>query len=195
MSKIPTDIVFRLLSWFCPTHLYEEIEGDLIQKFERDVKLFGEGKRRLLWNVIKFFRPGIILRNNISFKQNRFAMFKNYFITSVRHIRKSKVNFAFKLGGLSLAIFSFLAIAIYVAFQLSFDTDHTDYQNIYRVTTQRTENGVIENYAFTPHALGPILQQYIPEVISMTRIRYANSTYLRLDKNLFDCESILEADS
>ncbi len=63
MSKIPTDIVFRFLSWFCPTQLYEEIEGDLIQKFERDVKLLGEGKakRRLLWNVIKFFRPGIIL--------------------------------------------------------------------------------------------------------------------------------------
>ena len=25
---------FRLLRWFCPDHLYEEIEGDLLQKFE-----------------------------------------------------------------------------------------------------------------------------------------------------------------
>ena len=74
-------------------------------------------------------------------EQNRFPMFKNYFITSVRHIRKSKVNFAFKLGGLSLAIFSFLAIAIYVSYQLSYDTYHNDYQNIYRVNSQRKENG------------------------------------------------------
>ncbi len=35
---------FRLLRFVCPAHLYEEIEGDLIQKFKKDVKLFGERK-------------------------------------------------------------------------------------------------------------------------------------------------------
>jgi putative ABC transport system permease protein len=187
----------RLLRWFCPPHLYEEIEGDLIQKFNRDVKDFGKGKAkwRLLWNVIRFFRLGILLRNKFSMNINQTAMFKNYFITSLRHIKKSKVNFAFKLGGLSLAIFSFLAIAMYVAFQLSFDTFHDDYQNIYRVNSQRKENGVLEKYAFTPYALGPVLKQHIPEVISMVRIRYARHIYLRLDKELFQCENLLEADS
>jgi putative ABC transport system permease protein len=126
---------------------------------------------------------------------NQLPMFKNYFITSLRHIRKSKVNFIFKLGGLSLAIFSFLAIAIYVAFQFSFDTFHDDYKNIYRVNSQRTENGIIEKYAITPIALGPVLQQQIPEVTSMARIRYASHVYFRLDKELIDCEGLLEADS
>lgn len=57
----------RILRWFCPAHLLEEIEGDLLQKFAHDVKLFGERKarRRLLWNVIRFFRPGILLRNKL----------------------------------------------------------------------------------------------------------------------------------
>jgi hypothetical protein len=32
----------RLLRAFCPLQLLEEIEGDLIQKFNRDVKNFGE---------------------------------------------------------------------------------------------------------------------------------------------------------
>lgn len=122
-------------------------------------------------------------------------MFKNYFITSLRHIRKSKVNFTFKLGGLSLAIFSFLAIAIYVAFQFSFDTYHNDYQNIYRVNSQRKENGAIEKYAIAPFALGPVLQQHIPEVTSMARVRYGNHVYFQLDKELIDCEGLLEADS
>jgi len=122
-------------------------------------------------------------------------MFKNYFVTSFRHIKKSKVNFAFKLCGLSLAIFSFLAIVIYVAFQLSFDTYHSDYKNIYRVNTQRKENGVLENYAITPYALGPVLQQHLPEIASMARVRYANHNYLRVDKELFDCEGLLETDS
>ena len=189
-------LTFRFLEWFCPAQLYEEIEGDLIQKFEKDVKLLSErkAKRRLLWSVIRFFRPGIILRNKFSMNQNQLPMFQNYLITSLRHIRKSKVNFAFKLGGLSLAIFSFLAIVLYVAFQFSFDTFHADYQNIYRVTSQRKENGVIEKYAIAPFALGPVLQQHIPEVTSMVRIRYANHTYLRLDKELISCV-LLEADS
>ena len=32
----------RFLKWLCPDHLYEEIEGDLIQRFDRDIKLFGD---------------------------------------------------------------------------------------------------------------------------------------------------------
>ncbi|MBY0436420.1 MAG: permease prefix domain 2-containing transporter [Cyclobacteriaceae bacterium] len=197
MSKAGQSWAIGLLRSFCPPHLLEEVEGDLIQKYNRDVKVFGErrAKWKLVWNVIRFFRPGIILRNKFSTEHNQLPMFKNYFITSLRHIRKSKTNFAFKLGGLSLAIFSFLAIAIYVAFQLSFDTYHIDHQNIYRVNSQRKDNGVVENYAIAPRALGPILQMNVPEVISMARVGYVNHNYLRLDKNLYDCEGLLEADT
>src|SRR5690349_7054874 len=102
--------ILKLLRSFCPPHLLEEIEGDLLQKFGRDVKLYGgrKAKRRLLWNVIRYFRPGILLRNKFSGRPHQLRMLRNYFITSLRHIRKSKVNFAFKVGGLSLAVFSFL---------------------------------------------------------------------------------------
>lgn len=59
---------FSFLKWICPDHLYEEIEGDLIQKFNRDVKNVGEkrAKRKLVWNVVRFCRPGIIFRNKFS---------------------------------------------------------------------------------------------------------------------------------
>jgi len=55
----------RFLARFCPDHLYEEIEGDLIQKFYKDNTTFGpaRAKRRLIWNSLCFFRPGVILRN------------------------------------------------------------------------------------------------------------------------------------
>ncbi|MBN8576195.1 MAG: ABC transporter permease [Cytophagales bacterium] len=205
-SKSKNVLALRLLRWFCPPHLFEEIEGDLLQRYERDLKSSGHpewsdnyklrrAKRKLLWNTLRFFRSGIILRNKFSLEQNRFPMFRNYFITSFRHIRKSKVNFTFKLGGLSLAIFSFLAITIYVAFQFSFDTYHTDHQNVYRVNSQRKDNGVVENYAIVPNPLGPILQERVPEVVSMARVRYARHIYLRIDKDLHNCENLLEADT
>lgn len=188
----------RVLAWFCPDHLYEEIEGDLIQKFEKDVRHYGENraKRRLLWTVVRFFRQGILLRNKFSMNQHLFPMFKNYFITSLRHIRKSKVNFAFKLGGLSLAIFSFLAIAMYVSYQTSYDTHHHDNQNIYRVNSLRKEDGQVEKYAIVPLAIGPMLKQYIPEIESFARIRYTNGTYLRYQgRGVSGGGGLIEADS
>ena len=58
----------RVLQWFCPPDLYETIEGDLIEQFEIDVKKIGESRarRRFVWNVIRFFRPEVILRNKFS---------------------------------------------------------------------------------------------------------------------------------
>ncbi len=64
----------RFLQWFCPPHLYEEIEGDVIQRFHRDVKVFEhstqseidamrKAKRKLTWTVLRFFRPGIVFQN------------------------------------------------------------------------------------------------------------------------------------
>src|SRR6478736_903063 len=64
----------RFLQWFCPADLYEEIEGDLIQRFHRDLKStdtlersedyrLRNAKRKLAWAVLRFFRPGIILKN------------------------------------------------------------------------------------------------------------------------------------
>jgi len=209
MSKenLTYSFALKFLRSFCPAQLYEEIEGDLIQKFNRDLKasdtlkvsdayILRRAKRRLLWNVIRFLRPGVILRGKFSIEQNHFIMFKNYFVTSMRHIRKSKVNFAFKLGGLSLAIFSFLSIAMYVSYQTSFDTHHTDHQNIYRVNSLRKEADQVEKYAVVPHAMGPILKQNIPEIEAITRIRYAHGSYLRYEDKSVSCGGFLmEADS
>ena len=71
----------RFLKWFCPEHLYEEIEGDLIQKFQKDIKTFDEASahRRFVWNVIRFFRPAIILRNRFSVNLSLFGMFNHFF--------------------------------------------------------------------------------------------------------------------
>ena len=75
----------RFLQWFCPPHLYEEIEGDLIQRFHRDVKKSDalKAKRRLTWTVLRFFRPEILLQNitrteSAQFKVNLFISEFNF---------------------------------------------------------------------------------------------------------------------
>jgi len=185
------------LRTICPEEVYEQIEGDLIEIYNYELRTAGQrkAKMQLIIACIRFLRPGILLRNKINLQLNGTSMFKNYFVTSVRHIRKSKANFAFKLGGLSLAIFSFLAIALYVSYHTSFDTHHTDYQNIYRVNSLRKENAALEKYAIVPTAIGPILKQHIPEIEAMARTRYANGSYLRHDGKSVSCGGLVEADS
>ena len=66
----PAPWALAFLRTICPDHLLEEIEGDLFQKFERDTKVVGEKKAkiRFVWNSMRFFRPGILLRNKIQSK-------------------------------------------------------------------------------------------------------------------------------
>lgn len=52
---------FRLLKWFSPDHLYEEIEGDLLQKFEKDVKSFGDREAKKDWVGTSFDFSGQVL--------------------------------------------------------------------------------------------------------------------------------------
>src|SRR6188768_3401592 len=90
-DKIVT-ITLRFLHWFCPHHLVEEIEGDLVQKFNRDVTRFGKrrAKKKLLWNTIRFLRPGIVLRNRISITLIPFYMIRNYIKIAFRNFQRQK---------------------------------------------------------------------------------------------------------
>ena len=69
MKSYPQRFAFRLLKWICPTHLFETIEGDLIEQYEDDVEEVGESraKSRLAWNAINFFRIGIISMHEFKF--------------------------------------------------------------------------------------------------------------------------------
>lgn len=193
----PAIWILRLLRSFCPSHLYEEIEGDLIQSFERDLLHFGDkrAKRKLFWNALCFFRPSIILRNKISIELGQPAMFENYFKTTFRHVLKSKVNFTFKLGGLTLALFSILVIVIYVSYQLSFDRYHDDFENIFRVNSEWQENGTVSKYAIAPTGIGPALKDAFPEIKSYTRLRGSGRSLIKYEDKSFRFFGLVSSDS
>lgn len=49
---------FRFLHLFFPPHLLEEIEGDLMQRYEKDVATneVKKVKMKLAWNTLRYFR-------------------------------------------------------------------------------------------------------------------------------------------
>ncbi len=190
-EKLPFAI--KLLRAFCPPHLLEEIEGDLLQKFESDVKLFGErkAKRRLLWNVLRFFQPEIILRRpNIN--HNPFNMLVANFYFAFRHLWKQKFTTAIHLAGLTMGIAVCFLIALFINHHASFDGFHKNASRTYRVNSSFTEGEMkIGTYA-TPIPLVQTLRNNVSGIESAVLVRPLFKTVVEVGpEKLFNEDRIL----
>lgn len=167
----------RFLAWFCPDHLDEEIEGDLIQRFQEDARTLGErmAKRRLLWNSIRFLRPGIVLRNKFSVEIIQFYMIRNYIKIAFRNFQKQKSYTLLNVVGLSLGIAASLLIFQYVKYEKSFDSFHARAKDIFRMQYNGWQNGKLNfESAVAVPAAGRAIKDNFPEVEAFTRFLPVN---------------------
>jgi putative ABC transport system permease protein len=193
---MPSNKLFQFLRWFCPDHLVEEIEGDLTQKFEKDVKTFGErrAKRRLLWNTIRFFRPGIILRRKHT-SLTKGNMILNNIQFSFRYLRKHKATTFIHIAGLTLGICVTLFIGVFIHHELSFDTCHPYANRTYRVNSVWKESEKQFDLYATSSALVQAIKDQVPGVKHVVRILPQFSSVIEIDsKTPLKQERILIAD-
>ncbi|MFN5169792.1 MAG: FtsX-like permease family protein [Cyclobacteriaceae bacterium] len=172
----------RLLRSFCPPQLLEEIEGDLLQKFEHDLKAsdtsevsdayrLRRAKRRLLWSVIRFFRPGIVLRNKFSNNLFQKYMLQNQFKFTLRVLSRNKLFVAVSLLGLSISIAACILVLDYAKFELSYDKFFPNHKKIYRLQHNRFVNGeLLYKKAMTFPEIGLAMKEYFPEIEQVGRL-------------------------
>ncbi len=134
----------KIFEWYCDPRLQDPILGDLDEQFEDDIVTHGatKARRRYVWNVIRFFRPGIIKSASGSQKLNYYGMFTNSLKTSYRVLVRNKLYTAINVLGFSLGMG--IAIALYMIYQYenSFDSYHPDQAQLYQVMGYaNTENG------------------------------------------------------
>ncbi len=99
-------------------------------------------------------------------------MFKNYFTTALRNIRKYKTFSSINILGLALGIAASSLILLWVEDELSYDKYHNNLDNLYKIVL----NVEGEWWGSSNWALSPILKQQYPEVERATR--YADRTRL-----------------
>src|SRR5689334_16447062 len=191
-------LALRFLKGFCPPHLHEAIEGDLLQRYEKDLMAFGERKasQRLLWNVLRFFRPGILLRNKIHMQPNHNLMLRTNARVIARQWGRSKAFSLVNLTGLTLGVTVCLLVAQFVLFENSFENFNKQADRTYRVNLYNTENGVFDE--ITPNTvagLGYALKQTAPGVESVARIGYkTRGVVTHKARQVEDREEIVFAD-
>lgn len=170
----PPRYMIIFLRWFCPDHLLEEIEGDLIQKFERDLGKFGADKarQRFVWNTLRFFRAGIFLRNRSSTPLINTVMLRSYLKMSVRSLWAYKGNSFINVFGLVIGIASALVILTIIRYELSYDRFHANADRIFRVVTVRQSEG---DALYNPGICYPLpeaLEDQISSLENITALRY-----------------------
>src|SRR5258706_100613 len=195
----PPRFALALLRWFCPDHLYEEIEGDLLQRFHCDLKASGvsngsdaykKARIRFIWNTLRFFRPGILFRNTFSIGLNHGYMLNNYFKVMMRNIMKRKFYSGINIFGLTVGIAFALLVGVFVRGELQVNQNLADVDRLYILESKY--RGPEENFIwFTPAPLMRLAEANYPALIkSYYRFRDRRITVSKGDKH-FSVQSMI----
>lgn len=201
-TESPPEWTLRFLQQFCPPKLYEGIEGDLLEQFDADVQTLGvkRAKRRFVWQVMKFLRPGILLRNRFTLNLINTIMIGNYFKVASRNIQKRKFYSFINAFGLSIGLAFCMLITLYIQDEKEFDQFQANRNHIYRIeeksydTWQHDSPDPYRVSAWIQTGLMPVLKSELPEVQYATRYNSDSRGIIRYDDKVFT-ESITYVDA
>jgi putative ABC transport system permease protein len=97
-------------------------------------------------------------------------MLKSYLLVALRNLMKRKLYSFINIFGLAVGVAVCLVILKYVDFELSYDSYHTNAENIYRTTTTAWRQGELRGTSvLSGYAQGPALLADLPEVKRVVR--------------------------
>ena len=122
-------------------------------------------------------------------------MFKNYFIIALRTVQRNKLYSLINITGLAIGMAACFFIMQYAAFELSYDTFHSNAEQLYRLTNDRYQNGELTQHGVITYPSVPkqMAADY-PEVLNFTRVIQFDPLYLRRGEDGFE-ERVVFADS
>src|SRR5436190_14081 len=131
----------RFLSWYCRPDLLEDLQGDLNEYFDRNVKAKGIRKAKLIYiiDVFKFFRLYTIRKPEFINLLIQWIMIGSYLKTSSRSIVRNKLFSAINIVGLAISMSVGLLMIAFISDMLSYDKFHDKGDRIYRVITTHVD--------------------------------------------------------
>lgn len=157
----------RFLEWFCHPDLLEEIQGDAYELFDVRCKKDGlkVARRRFIWDVLRSFRLSTIKNLNPTP-----IMLKNNFKVAFRQMKRQKFYTTVNITGLALGIACCLLIALYIKDELSYDQQHPNVENLYRVYRHGNLKEWKGKSAPIPPMMPVVMKAELPEVTSYARL-------------------------
>lgn len=174
-SNIPALFV-KLFKWFCKPELYEELQGDLEEAFEENVRRLGVSGAKYIYRieVLRMLRPSVIRIGQFYSKFNHLIMFKNYFKTTIRSMMRNPLSAFINIFGLSVAIGICLIVYAFIDQDISVDQFHKNKYEVYLTTAFSNQDGELVQYGQTPTPLAQLLKEDFPQLTQVCRIEDAN---------------------
>jgi putative ABC transport system permease protein len=151
----------KLFRWICNGDFYEELQGDLEERYYINVQRLGQRKAKSIYKteVLKMIRPSVIKKSKTHYQLNNIAMFRNYTKIAFRTISRNKLFSSINIIGLAISMAVGLLAITFLQEIYSYDEFHENADRIYRVTSTLHEGDEPPAYyASTPVLLGKILK-------------------------------------
>jgi len=193
MRPDPPKGPLKFLRWFCREDYLDEIEGDIVELFNRQYQQSpGKARRQFTWNVIRHLRLGFIKPLRLAKPTNSCGMFRNYLKVGSRNLVKHKFFSFISIAGLSIGLCACILIIQYVNAELGVDRWHTKLDNLFRVVNDRYQQGsLVQHSTMTYSGIGKAMKQDIPEVEAYCRVTpYRVEVISWSDKKIADQRAI-----
>ncbi len=174
----PPKYLLQFFRWFCHPDYAEDIEGDLTEKFYRNIEQVGlkKAKWKFRWAVLGLFRPSLLRNFENPFLQNISIMFQHNFKISLRTLWRDSGFSLINIGGLALGMAVAMLIGLWIHDELTFNQYHENYEHIAQVKRQENRRGKAERITsdYQVTALGTLLkngyQNHFEQVVMMRQL-------------------------
>ena len=171
MKNRPPKLAERFLQWILKPELAEEILGDLEEQYlvvlEQKTPFFA--KLNYWYQTLNYLRP-FALRTAIFSNLNPFFMLRHHILVSLRGFQRNTSTFLINTFSLTLGVTCCLLIGLYIYDELSYDQQHPQIDNLYRVALDINLNDWNKKVTALPPILAPKLVEEIPEIKQAARL-------------------------
>lgn len=159
----------------------EEIEGDLEEVYADFLNEHSSAKAKRLYNkeVFKLVRPALLRKFSGSHRLNQYGMFKNYFKTSLRSLKKNTLFSAINITGLAISMSVGILMIVFLSEVSSVDDFHKQKDRIYKVTSTevRGSAGQTVSSSSASYYIGEELRNKVPGVEEVVILRDSKASF------------------
>lgn len=186
-NQKPPKWALYFFRWFCHPDYAEDIEGDLYEKFDRNLQEHGlkAARWKFIWTVLTLFRPSLIRTFEITFLQNTTIMLRHNLKLSWRLLFKNKGFSLINIGGLAMGMAMAMFIVLWIKDELSFDSFHTDKERIHKVMRHVTSGDNIRTSDIVAWKIADVLRTEFPEIEKVARTNFRNPMVINNGENAF----------
>lgn len=176
----------KFLRFFCKSEFLEEIEGDLLERFDRNPSQW-----LLTSEILQLLRPNIMKNITGNSRLSYYGIFKNQLLTSIRFIKREKAFTLMNVAGLSIGMACCFFIYLWLTDELTFNSHLVNGDRVCNVLNKEMQtNGEINTYRYSSFPLKEVLDNNYPIIESSTVLSNGNWMAFQVGEDLVEWDGV-----